>query len=223
MTANDPERIRIARHEAAHVVVAVMLGWRVKCVRIGSEHGGMVDLWPDFTVDRYRDPAVLPVLMFLMADAQAFRDGGYDGPALPATLPPGGMRVVADVVAILMAGFASEADPDASYRHALAVEGSDARQIEVLIRRYPAIAPVRDNLIAWLPAFLAYDLADAVDAITTALLHPSDTAKASALGTRDVEDALAGIDEQRMAMARRRLNAQLDGLCLLASAASRAA
>lgn len=186
--------------------------------------GGCVDLWPDCSRRRdYCDPAIAPLLMFLMADVAAFSGGGYDGPTLPATLPPGGLRVAADITCILMAGFASEADPSDSYRHALAVEGSDAQQIEVLVAKYPAIIAVRNNLLAWMPGFLSDELAESVDAIAAALLHPSAKAMASSLGAEDVHRVLAGFDIQKMEHARRRLNAQLDGLCLLATAASRAA
>lgn len=219
----DPVRRRVAVHEAAHAIVAVLLGWRLKLVRIGVHGGGLVDVFPSSAVARYRDPAVAPLLMFLMADAEAFRNGGYDGPPLPTALPPGGLRVVADIVAVLLAGFASEADPATSYRRVLAVEGSDARQIAVLIERYPSIASVRDNLLAWMPGFLAGEMADAVNAIADALLNPTDAALASSLGSEDVDRVMAGIDEQQVAKAARRINAQLDGLCLLASAANWAA
>lgn len=224
MSAFDAERIRLARHEAAHAVIAHVLGWRIKLVRIGVDVGGLVDLWPDCARrPEYRDPAIATLLMFLLADAAAFRNGEYDGPPLPATLPPGGMRVVADIIAVLLAGFASEADPAASYRRALAIEGSDARQIEYLIDRYPAVASIRDNVIRWMPSLLADELADAVDAISAALLHPTDTALASSLGGEDVDRILADLDNRQMARAARRLHAQLDGLVLLATVNDRAA
>ena len=247
--AIDAERVRPARHEASHAIVAALLNWRVKCVRIGAEHGGMVDLWPDCPRRAdYRNPAVAPLLLFLLllaslllmiwllksllllaslllllADAEAFNGGDYDGPPLPVPLPPGGLRVVADIVAVLLAGFASEADTVGNYRRALAIEGSDACQIECLTRQYTAANSIRDNLLQWLPGFLTDEMAEPVNAIAAVLLHPTDTALASSLGAEDVDSVLGGIDEQRMAKARRRLNAQLDGLVLLASAASRAA
>lgn len=224
MIATDTERVRLIRHEATHSLVAVLLGWRVRLVRIGAEHGGVVDLWPDCPRrPDYRDPSVLPVICFLMADAAAFKGGQYDGPPLPATLPPGGLRVVADIIAVLLSGFASEADPAESYRRALEVEASDARQIEVLLRHYPTAASIRDNLLGWLPAFLADEVAEPVNAIADTLVQPSAEAKASSLGAEDVHRVLAGIDRKRMATATRRLHAQLDGLSFLAQHQQRAA
>jgi hypothetical protein len=221
-TAVDAECQHVAKHEAGHTVLAVALDWRVKLVRVGAYGCGVVDLWPDFTVDRYRDPQVLPLLAFLMADVQAFKGGQYDGP-LPDALPPGGLRVVADVICILLAGFASEAEPATSYRRAKAVEGSDAQQIQVLVERYPALADIRDNLLAWLPAFLTDEMADAVNAIATALLHPSDDARASSLGTEDVERVLAELDQRQMDRAARRLNTHLSAIAYLAEIQARAA
>jgi hypothetical protein len=214
--AIDAERVRLSRHEASHSIIAVLLGWRIKLAKIGAHGGGLVDVWPDCTVARYRNPAVAPLLMFLMADAEAFSGGDYDGPSLPVPLPPGGLRVVADIIAVLLAGFASEVDPSISYRQALAVEGSDARQIEVLVTKYPAAASVRDNLINWLPAFITDELAEPVAAIAAALLRPSEDARASSLGTEDVHRVLAELDPQQMAWAARRLDVQLDALVFLA-------
>jgi hypothetical protein len=209
----DPERRRIAVHEGAHVVLAVLLGFRPRLVRVGAEHGGFVDLLPDF--DRrpeYRDPLFAPFALFLCAGVDDFTEAGYLGP-LPAALPVNGARAALDIVAILTAGRAIDGIPAS---HPASV-GSDQHQIAILLDRYPALRPSVERLQAWLPGFLS-DLAPEIDAVADALLTPSTEAAASWLGLEDLERLRAGFDEARFQAASRTLKARLEALALLAEA-----
>lgn len=224
------EHQRIAQHEASHVVVAWLLGFRVRLVRMGAVSGGLVDVLPDYDLrPAYRDPALAPFPLFMGADPACFSGGGYSGP-LPAALPANGARVVADLMAILLAGYAIEAEDAASakfdYDTARVGACTDASQVEILVRRYPEMAMAKDALLRWMPGFMRDYVVDEVEAVAQVLLNPSREAQASWIGTEDLAQLRDGFTGARYERAANKLNAELEGLVFLverSKAASRAA
>lgn len=210
----DPERRRVAVHESAHSVVGMLLGFRPRLIRIGAEHGGFVDLLPDYSQrPSYRDPLIAPFALFLCAGIDDFTaSDGYLGP-LPTTLPVNGARAVLDVISILAAGRAVDGVP-ASHPACI---GSDQHQIDSLQAHYPALGPAVDRLQGWLPEFIA-TLRPEIDAVADKLLEPSTMAVASWLGLEDLDRLRAEFDERRFLAAARTLDVRLEALAQLVEA-----
>lgn len=211
------ERVRIARHEAGHAVIAWLIGWQVRTVRV-SPSGGFIDTIPDFRLrPAYRDTALSPFLVFTSAPIDAFRGDIYDGP-LPAHIPPGGERAVADVMAILLAGYAVQGPIDTTLSRA---NGNDVAQVNMLVNQYPSTQVIAERLTVWMPTFIAEHTTTWVDAVADALMHPSDRAAASMLGDDDLRAIRGDIESPRFAAAARLLHAHLNGLAWLAQRAGR--
>lgn len=213
---------RIYRHEAAHVVAAWLVGFRVNSVRIGVDGaGGIVSVGPDYRRRPiYRDVALSPFVAFMAAGVDDFGRNGHLGP-LPSSLPVHGARAVADCMAILLAGFCGEGgDPEDRYIEQAQCPCSDASQIEVLVGRYPETAVICDRLIVWLANQLGGPLADVVAEVAEALWRPGEMARASWLGLEDLES----IREERgdaLDEASSSLDVYLNGLAFLAEHARR--
>ena len=209
----DPERRRVSVHESSHAIVGWLVGFRPRLIRIGAEHGGFVDLLPDYSQRPvYRDSFIAPFALFLAAGIDDFNDNGYLGP-LPTTLPVNGARAVLDIISILAAGRAVDCVPDS---HPACI-GSDQHQIDTLQARYPSLRPAVDRLQAWLPEFID-TLRPEIDAVADKLLEPSTMAAASWLGLEDLDRLRAEFDERRFQAESRTLNVRLEALALLAEA-----
>lgn len=183
---------RLARHEAAHAVIGLAVGFRPKLIRIGASGGGLVDLLPDYDQrPEYRDPALAPFPLFLAAAIDDFDENGYHGP-LPATLPANGARAVLDVTLILAAGSAADrSDVDRN-----PPIGSDLDQIRILSAAYPEMAAPIASLLDWMPRCVGM-LAAEVEAVAQVLARPSDDARSSWLGTEDMQRIATQFDADR--------------------------
>lgn len=185
----------LAQHEAAHAVIGMALGFRIKLVRVSADGGGLVDMHPDYLQrPDYRDSALAPFSLFLSAATNDFDDSGYLGP-LPSVLPANGARAILDIALILAAGGAA----DGSDTPPPAI-GSDLHQAHILAATYPEMAAPIASIIDWTPSCLAM-FASEVEAVTLALMAPTDTAKASWLATEDIEQAVASFDADRWSTA----------------------
>lgn len=207
----DPERVRLSRHEATHCVIGMLLGFRVRLVRVGALGGGLVDMTPDYASrSLYLRPDIAPFALFLAASIDDFDAAGYAGP-MPTELPlNGGARAALDVIAVLAAGRAIDGVPPESPYSI----GSDAHQIRILVDTYPVLRPSVERLQAWLPGFVA-SMHREIDAVANALLEPSSEATASWLGLEDLECIRADFDEARFQAAARTLNVRLEALAFL--------